>query len=42
MEPQEHLKRVVDNRVVEGYVVAILNIRKYFIPCVWMFGIVHP
>jgi hypothetical protein len=42
MEPQAHLKRVVANRVVEGSVVAMLNIRKDLIPCVWMFGIVHP
>jgi hypothetical protein len=42
MEPQAHLKRVVANRFVEGYVVAMLNIRKALIPHVWMFGIVHP
>jgi hypothetical protein len=42
LEPQAHLKRVVANRVVEGSVVAMLNIRKDLIPCVWMFGIVHP
>jgi hypothetical protein len=38
MEPQAHLKRVVVNRVVKGFVVAMLNIRKYLIPCGWMFG----
>jgi hypothetical protein len=42
LEPQAHLKRVVANRVVEGSIVAMLNIRKDFIPCAWMFGIVHP
>jgi hypothetical protein len=42
LEPQAHLKRVVANRVVEGSVVAMLNIRKDFIPCAWMFGIIHP
>jgi hypothetical protein len=41
LEPQAHLKRVVANRVVEGSIVAMLNIRKDFIPCVWMFGIIH-
>jgi hypothetical protein len=41
LEPQSHLKRVVSNRVVEGYVVAMLNIRNSFIPCAWMFGIIH-
>jgi hypothetical protein len=39
LEPQAHLKRVVANRVVDGSVVAI---RKAFVPCAWMFGIVHP
>jgi hypothetical protein len=39
LEPQAHLKRVVANRVVEVSVVAMLNIRKDFIPCAWMFGI---
>jgi hypothetical protein len=34
LEPQAHLKRVVANRVVEGSVVAMLNIRKDLIPCV--------
>jgi hypothetical protein len=41
LEPQAHLKRVVANRVMEGFVVAMLNIRKDFIPCAWMFGVVH-
>ena len=41
LEPQAHLKRVVANRVVERFVVAMLNISKALIPCVWMFGIVH-
>jgi hypothetical protein len=39
---QEHLKRAMVNRVVEGYVVFVLKIRKDLIPCAWMFGIVHP
>jgi hypothetical protein len=26
---------------VEGFFVVMLNIRKDFIPCAWMFGIVH-
>jgi hypothetical protein len=42
LEPQAHLKRVVANRVVEGFVVAMLNIRKALIPCAWMFIILHP
>jgi hypothetical protein len=37
LELQAHLKRVTANKVVEGSVVAMLNIRKDFIPCVWMF-----
>jgi hypothetical protein len=41
LEPQAHLKRVVANRVVEGSIVAMLNIRKDLIPCAWMFGVVH-
>jgi hypothetical protein len=41
LEPQTHLKRVVANRVVEGYVVSMLNIRKDFILCAWMFEIIH-
>jgi hypothetical protein len=41
-EPQAHLKRVVANRPMEGSVVAMLKIRNTFIPCAWMFGIVHP
>jgi hypothetical protein len=42
LEPQERLKRVIFSRYVEGSVVAMLNIRKDFIPYAWMFGIVHP
>jgi hypothetical protein len=42
LEPQAHLKRVVENIAVEGSVVAMLDIRKDLIPCVWMLGIVHP
>jgi hypothetical protein len=42
LEPQAHLKKVVANRVMQGSIVAMLNIRKAFIPCVWMFGIIHP
>jgi hypothetical protein len=41
LKPQEHLKRVVANRGVEGFFVVMLNIRKDFIPCGWMFGIIH-
>jgi hypothetical protein len=41
LETQAHLKRVVANRVVEGSIVAMLNIRNTCITCVWMFGIVH-
>jgi hypothetical protein len=40
LEPQAHLKRVVANRVVEGFVVVMLNRRKDFIPYPWMFGII--
>jgi hypothetical protein len=36
------MKMVVANRDVEGYVVAMLNIRKDFIPCMFIFGIIHP
>jgi hypothetical protein len=42
LEPQAHLNMVVANRSMEGYVVAMLNIRNAFIPCVWMFGTIHP
>jgi hypothetical protein len=42
LEPQAHLKRVLTNVVVEGSIVAMLNIRKVLIPCAWMFEIVHP
>jgi hypothetical protein len=42
VEPQAHLKWVVANRAVKGFVVAMLNISKTPIPCAWMFGIVHP
>ena len=41
LEPQAHLKRIVANKVVEGSIVAMLNIRKDFIPFSWMFGVVH-
>jgi hypothetical protein len=33
LEHQAHLKRAMANRVVEGYVVSMLNISKDFIPC---------
>jgi hypothetical protein len=33
LEYQAHLKRVVTNRVVEVYLVAMFNIRKDLIPC---------
>jgi hypothetical protein len=39
---QAHLKMVVANRVLEGSIVAMLNIRKTLIRCAWMFGIIHP
>jgi hypothetical protein len=42
MEPQAHLKRVVVNRVVEGSIVAMMNIRNALIPCAYMFGVIHP
>jgi hypothetical protein len=32
LEPQAHLKRVVDNRSMEGSIVSMFNIRKFFIP----------
>jgi hypothetical protein len=41
LEPQTHLKWVVANRVVEGSIVAMLNIRKAIIPCALMFGIIN-
>jgi hypothetical protein len=41
LEPEAHLKRDVANGVVEGSIIAMLNIRKTLIPCAWMFGIVH-
>ena len=28
-------------QAMEGFVVAMLNIRKDLIPCVWMLGVVH-
>ena len=36
-----HLKRVVVGRVMEGSILAMLNIWKNLIPCAMMFGIVH-
>jgi hypothetical protein len=42
LETHAHIKRVVANRDVEGYIVAMLNIRKNFIRCAWMFRILHP
>jgi hypothetical protein len=41
MEPQEHMKRVGSNRILDGSIVGMLNKRKDLIPCVWMFIIVH-
>ena len=41
LEPQAHLKSVIANRVVEGSIVAMLNILKALIPCMWMLGAVH-
>jgi hypothetical protein len=34
-------KRDMANRVMKGFVVAMLNIRKALIPCTWMLGVVH-
>jgi hypothetical protein len=42
MEPQAHLKSTMDNRYVEGSILAMLNISKALIPCVCMFVILHP
>jgi hypothetical protein len=42
MEPQENLKKVVATRDVEGFDVAMFNIRKALITCAWIFGILHP
>jgi hypothetical protein len=36
------MKRVVENRVVGGFVITILNIRKDIILCAWIFIILHP
>jgi hypothetical protein len=41
LENQAHLKRVLGNRAMNGFFVPMLNIRKDFIPCEWMFGIIH-
>jgi hypothetical protein len=38
---QAHLKRVVANRAMEGFVIAMLNIWKALIPSTWMLGVVH-
>jgi hypothetical protein len=42
LEPQACLKRVVSNGDVKGSIVDMLNIRKDLIPCVCMYGILHP
>jgi hypothetical protein len=41
LEPQEPLKRVVANKVVEGSIVYMLNIWRNFKPCTWMLGVAH-
>jgi len=41
MEPKAHVKGDMANRVVEGSVIAMLNMWKEIIPCTWMLGIVH-
>jgi hypothetical protein len=41
MEPQEHLKMDVAKIFVEGSDVAMFNIWKALIPCMWMIGVVH-
>jgi hypothetical protein len=33
---------VVANRDVEGSILAMLKIKKAFIPCAWIFRIIHP
>jgi hypothetical protein len=41
LEPRAHLKSVVANRVVEGSVIAMLNICEDLIPCMQMLGVTH-
>jgi hypothetical protein len=35
------LKRVVVDQDMEGFIVAMFNIRKDLIPCTWILGVVH-
>jgi hypothetical protein len=41
LEPLEHLKNVVANRVVDASIIAMLNIWEALITCTWMLGLVH-
>ena len=41
LKSQAYLKQVVATRVVNSSIVDVLHIRKVFIPCAWMFGLVH-
>jgi hypothetical protein len=41
LDTQAHIKRVVENKIVKGFVVVVLNIRKAFIPCMWIIRVVH-
>ena len=41
LKSQAYLKRVVANRAVNSSIAVVLHIGKVFIPCVWMFGVVH-
>jgi hypothetical protein len=40
-EPQAHLKMVLSNIAMKGFVVAMLKISKALIPFRWMLGVVH-
>jgi hypothetical protein len=41
LKSQAHVKMAMVGRAMEGYVVAMLNIIKSLIPCVWILGVVH-
>ena len=41
LETQGHLKKVVTDRAMKRFVIAMLKIRKALIPCASMFRIVH-
>jgi len=41
LKPQARLKSVVASRAMKGSIVAMLNIRKAFNTCVWMFGVIN-